>query len=198
MRIAVLERMKCVAVAIALFAGACNTDGPRRAAMPSADATDDDPAPTNVHAHIAVTVGARDGEPSERFASKEDVFMTAFVTDPLSTDVARDYFFRVVDGSGADVSRSDAACRRVRIGKTGRIEVLYANGDDACPHSSARDRTHGGSGVTVGLAPFGDAAAILDGVASYEVQLAPVERFTGFQDPTFAVQFVLDMQIAAR
>jgi hypothetical protein len=49
----------------------------------------------------------------------------------------------------------------------------------------------------VGLAPFGDAAAILDGVATYEVQLAPVERFTGFHDPTTVATFVLDLRVAA-
>jgi hypothetical protein len=191
--------MKSLAAVTLLVAVGCNTDGaaPEAKAPPdvdAAEAADESDAPPR---HVAVSVGARDGAPHDRFSSKDEVFLTAFVTNEIGNpDSGRDHFFRVIDSSGLDVSRSDAACRRVRIGKTGQIETLYANGDEACPHSSAQDRTHGKGGVTVGLAPFGDANAILDGVATYEVQLAPVERFTGFQAPTYAASFVLDLRVA--
>lgn len=185
--------MKSLAAVVVLLATGCNTDAPVAPQKP--DAPDEETATSPLR--VRVSVGARDGEPLDHFSSKDDVFLTAFADEPGGDLVPRDYFFRVVDSDGRDVSRSDAACRRVRIDHRGRIETLYANGDEPCLHLSSTDRTHGRGGVTVGLAPFGDANAILEGVASYEVQLAPVERFSGFQNPTYAAAFVLVMQVAS-
>lgn len=189
-----LDRLARVLVVVGVTG--CNMDGaPRPTAK--VDASDEEATPPT--ASVVVSVGARDGRPADRFTAKEAVFFTAFADSPLgNVDDARDYFFRVVDRRGEDVSRSDAACRRVRIGTSGRIDVYYANGDDACPHSSAADLTNRQGGVTVGLAPFGDADAILDGVARYELQLAPVDRFTGFHEPAFSASFELDLRVASK
>lgn len=177
--------MKYLAIANWLVAAGCD----KPAVLENRAAPDDEPA------RVRVSVGARDGQPHDRFTSRDDVFLRAFDDEPGGDVIPRDYFFRVVDSSGHDVSRSDAACRRIRIDHRARIETLYANGDEPCPHVSALD---GNGGLTIGLAPFGDANAILEGVASYEVQLAPVERFSGFHEPTYAAAFVLDLRVASK
>lgn len=183
----------CCALAAA---AACDTSGARPSALvDTADAADEPPepeAPEPAHGKLDVVLATQEGAPKDTFRSKDEVFFTTTAVKPGGV---KDYFFRVIDSSGMDVSRSDLQCRRIRIGQTGRVEQIFTGivGQSACPHSTSVDRVHGG-GVSVGVAPFGDANAILDGVATYQIELVSVERFAGFEQPELVAGFVLDMR----
>jgi len=131
------------------------------------------------------------------FASKADVYLNSLLAGaPIASGAlpARDYYFHVVDTAGNMVSTDDPLCRRVRIGETGRIEQVAGgviNGA-ACPHNSGVDLLNRyGRGITVGLAPFADASSIVDGAATYAVELFPDDGLDGAADPRISIEFLV-------
>jgi len=106
--------------------------------------------------------------------------------------IGTDYYFAVFDPNGNQLSTDALACRRIRIGSNGMIEVAYLGqeGGAPCQHLMTADAN---GGVTVRLAPFDASALSNNGNDLYVVRAAPVAGFDGrFTDAislraTFAV-----------
>ena len=83
---------------------------------------------------------------------------------------AGDYFYRVTDAAGTQLSADAVACRRVHIDASGVIDLVYTGEDQglACQHPCQ----FAASGLTVQLAPFRDAAA-----GEYRVEVAQDRDF---------------------
>ncbi len=91
-----------------------------------------------------------------------------------------DYYFRVTDAAGQQLSADAVACRRVHIGADGLIDLVYtaeAQGA-ACQHPCR----FAGAGLTVQLAPFADSA---DG--EYRVDVARHRDFADAIEDAFFV-----------
>lgn len=83
---------------------------------------------------------------------------------------AGDYFYRVTDAAGTELSADAATCRRVRVGADGVIDLVYTGESQgvACQHPCQFADT----GLTVQLAPYRDAAA-----GEYRVEVAQDRDF---------------------
>lgn len=181
-----------------VLAGACGTD-----VDPDLDLDGDDGGDKlggdagDLEIFVSAPNGAR--VTGNLFASKADVYLNALLDGappaPFGAMSARDYYFHVVDGAGHMVSTDDPLCRRLRIGETGRIEVIYGGIVDgvACPHNSGVDLLNPfNRGLTVGLAPFADSALVTaGGDASYAVELFPADNFEGITEPAVTIPFIV-------
>ena len=135
-----------------------------------ADVTTPPPAPSPVHVTHA------DGQTGDRFARKDDAFVAAG-----ELPGARDYFFRVVDEQGSELSTDAVQCRKVHADEAGFFDLVYdaVDGGTACKHpcTFADD-----GGLTLQLAPYADAKA-----GTYRVEVSTSSDFADVVSRAFNV-----------
>lgn len=84
---------------------------------------------------------------------------------------AGDYFYRVTDAAGAELSQDGLVCRRVHVGENGTIDIAYDGTENgaACQHP-CKFAVKGG--LTLQLVPFDDGPS-----HTYRVELAQADDF---------------------
>ena len=117
---------------------------------------------TTVDDTPAVHASRADGHRAmlDAFHAKDDAYVVSEGQLP-----AGDYFYRVTDAVGTQLSTDAASCRRVHVGADGVIDLVYTGADQgvACQHPCQFAAT----GLTVHLAPYADAPA-----GEYRVEVA--------------------------
>ncbi|HSN25574.1 MAG TPA: hypothetical protein VLT45_04790 [Kofleriaceae bacterium] len=90
-----------------------------------------------------------------------------------------DYYYRVTDAAGKQLSADAVACRRVHVGADGVIDLVYTSDGAPCQHPCR----FAGAGLTVQLAPFADAAT-----GEYRVEVAQDREFADAVADAFFVR----------
>jgi hypothetical protein len=95
---------------------------------------------------------------------------------------AGDYFYRVTDANGIQLSQDNATCRRVHIGNSGTIDIAYDGEQNGAPcQHPCRFAVKGG--LTLQLVPFADTS---DG--SYRLEVAQDSDFAEVVAHAFSVR----------
>ncbi len=112
------------------------------------DASASGPADLDPPVHATRSDGRR--AIHDEFALKDQAYLTA---DGL--DGTGDYYYRVTDGNGSQLSQDAIECRRIHVDPSGVIDLAYDGTDDgeACQH---RCRFSVDGGLTLQLMPYGD------------------------------------------
>lgn len=124
-----------------------------------------------------VHVTRPDGHAVDELTRKDDAYVAAG-----ELPGARDYFFRVVDDQGAELSQDPARCRKVHVDEAGLFDLVYdaTDGGLPCKHPC---RFADDGGLALQLMPYADAPR---GV--YRVEVAPSADFADVVSRAFAVQ----------
>jgi hypothetical protein len=131
-------------------------------------------APPDTTAPVHVT--SADGQAGEQFLRKDDAYVAA---DELPA--ARDYFFRVVDEHGADLSQDAVQCRRVHVDDAGVFDLVYdaTDGGTACKHPC---KFADDGGLALKLTPYADSTS-----GTYRVEVSARRDFADVVARAFKV-----------
>jgi len=100
------------------------------------------------------------------FDAKDDAYVV--VEGQLA---AGDYFYRVTDAGGAELSSDGLLCRHVHVGDTGTIDIAYDGLENGAPcQHPCKFAVNGG--LTLQLVPFEDVPS-----QTYRVELAQADDF---------------------
>lgn len=115
----------------------------------------------------SVHVSRADGHRAmlDAFGAKDDAYVVS-----EGQLAAGDYYYRVTDAAGTQVSADAIACRRVHVGADGVIDIVYVGDDQGAP--CQHPCQFAATGLTVKLAPFGDATG-----GEYRVEVAQQQDF---------------------
>jgi hypothetical protein len=131
-------------------------------------------APPDTTASVHVTLP--DGQATEQVARKDDAYVAA---DELPG--ARDYFFRVVDEAGSELSQDPVQCRKVHVDESGLFDLVYdgSAAGTACKHPCTF--TDDG-GLALQLAPYAGSSS-----GTYRVEVSPSSDFAAAVSRAFDV-----------
>jgi len=117
-----------------------------------------------------------DGQAGDLFFQKDDAYVAA---DELPA--ARDYFFRVVDEQGSELSLDAVQCRKVHVDEAGVFDLVYdaTENGGACKHPCMFSE---GGGLALKLAPFDDAPT-----GAYRVEVSARHDFADVVSHAFNV-----------
>jgi hypothetical protein len=123
-------------------------------------------APPDTTTSVYVTLP--DGQAHDQFVRKDDAYVAA---DELPA--ARDYFFRVVDDQGGELSQDAVQCRKVHVDESGLFDLVYdANADGTpCKHPC---KFADDGGLALQLAPYADSTS-----GTYHVEVSASSDFKG-------------------
>lgn len=130
------------------------------------------PPPTAASVHVTHP----DGHAQDQFARKDDAYVAA---DELPG--ARDYFFRVVDEQGTELSQDPAPCRKVHVDESGLFDLVYdaTDGDAACKHPC---KFADDGGLALQLTPYESSAS-----GTYRVEVSASRDFADVVSRAFNV-----------
>lgn len=131
-------------------------------------------APPDTTASVYVTLP--DGQAHDQFARKDDAYVAA---DELPA--ARDYYFRVVDDQGGELSQDAVQCRKVHVDESGLFDLVYdaTDGGDACKHPC---KFTDDGGLALQLAPYAESSS-----GTYRVEVSASRDFKGVVSRAFNV-----------
>jgi hypothetical protein len=131
-------------------------------------------APPDTTASVHVTLPS--GQAHDQFARKDDAYVAA---DELPA--ARDYYFRVVDEQGSELSQDAVQCRKVHVDEAGEFDLVYdASADGApCKHPCEFDDD---GGLALKLAPYASSSS-----GTYHVEVSTKRDFADVVSRAFNV-----------
>jgi hypothetical protein len=122
------------------------------------------PVDTNAPVHASQSDGRR--AILDAFDAKDSAYVV--VEGQLA---AGDYFYRVTDAAGTQLSSDGLVCRHVHVGESGTIDISYDGIDNGAPcQHPCKFAVNGG--LTLQLVPFDDGPS-----HTYRVELAQADDF---------------------
>jgi len=131
-------------------------------------------APPDTTASVHVTLP--DGQAHDQFARKDDAYVAA---DELPA--GHDYYFRVVDEEGSELSQDAVQCRKVHVDGSGLFDLVYDASDDGAPCKHPCKFGDDG-GLALQLAPYASTTS-----GTYHVEVSAKTDFAEVVSRAFNV-----------